>query len=228
MRCTPRLARAGLRSSSVKLVGLGGGIGSGKSSVSVRLAARGAVIVDADVIARQVVEPGGLAYDALVERFPTCFGRENPDGPLRLDRAALAAVAFSDPDALAALNSITHPAINAVITEQIGAYMGTDQVVLLDAALLFDRARVGMVARVAVDVDPEVAIERLVDQRGFSESDARKRVAAQMAREERLAQADAVIDNSGTIEDLEREVDRIWAWIEGLPLGSEAEAPRSA
>lgn len=197
----------------MKLVGLGGGIGAGKSTVSSALAGKGAVIVDADLIARQVVEPGGAAYGALVERFGE--GVLHPDATL--NRAALAAVVFTDKEALAALNAITHPAIGRVIAEQIERHVGSDRVVILDAALLFDAPRVRMVARLLVDVDPEIAVERLVRFRGFSEADARNRIANQMSREERRAKADLVIDNSGDLDALADQVDAVWAWIGGLP-----------
>ena len=194
---------------AVKLIGLGGGIGSGKSTVSALLAARGAVIVDADVIARQVVEPGTRGLAALVERFgPTIV---QPDGTL--DRKALAAVAFADPEALKALNAITHPEIALEIARRIAEHRGTDAIVVLDAALLFDSARDSMVGKIAVDVDPRLAVERLRDQRGFTEAEAWARINAQMSREDRRARADLVLDNSADRAHLDREVSRAWAWI---------------
>ncbi len=197
----------------MKLIGLGGGIGAGKSTVSLALARRGAVIVDADLIARQVVEPGMPALDALVERFGSSILRA--DGSL--DRAGLAAVAFRDAESVAALNAITHPAIGAEINRQIRAHDGTDRVVVLDAALLFDRARDGLVGSIVVDVDPEVAVERLVRYRNFDADDARRRISAQMSREDRVALADRVIDNSTTVEELEGQVDSVWEWIQTRP-----------
>jgi dephospho-CoA kinase len=197
----------------MKLVGLGGGIGSGKSSVSQLLALRGAVIVDADLIARQVVEPGTPALIALGDHF----GSEIllPDGSL--NRKALATIAFSEPTQLAALNAITHPAIAEEIDRQINVHHRSDRVVVLDAALLFDRARPGLAGSMVVDVDPEVAVARLVAFRGFDEADARRRIAAQISREDRRALADVVIDNSGTPDELAGEVDRLWSWISTLP-----------
>lgn len=197
----------------MKLIGLGGGIGAGKSTVSVALAERGAVIVDADLIARQVVEPGTPGLVALVERFGPSILRSDAF----LDRAALAALAFADPDSLAALNAITHPAIGAEINRQIAIQVETDLIVILDAALLFDRSRPGLVGSIVVDVDPEVAIRRLAQFRGFDEADARRRVTAQMRREDRVALADQVIDNSGDRDDLAPQIDRIWEWIATLP-----------
>lgn len=197
----------------MKLIGLGGGIGAGKSTVSAALAKRGAVIVDADLIARQVVEPGMPALDALVARFGLSILR--PDGSL--DRAGLAAIAFRDAEGVAALNAVTHPAIGAEINRQIRAHTGTDRVVVLDAALLFDRSREGLVGSIVVDVDPEVAVERLVRYRNFDADDARRRIAAQMSREDRVALADRVIDNSTTVEELQGQVDAVWEWIETRP-----------
>ncbi len=197
----------------MKLIGLGGGIGAGKSTVSAALSRRGAVIVDADLIARQVVEPGMPALTALVERFGSSILRD--DGSL--DRGALAALAFRDGESVAALNAITHPAIGVEINRQIAAQVGTDRVVILDAALLFDRSRDGLVGSIVVDVDPEVAIDRLVRFRNFDADDARRRVAAQMTREARVALADRVIDNSTTVEELEDQVDAVWEWIRTRP-----------
>ncbi len=197
----------------MKLIGLGGGIGAGKSTVSAALSRRGAVIVDADLIARQVVEPGTPALMALVERFGPTILRD--DG--FLDRGALAALAFRDAESVAALNAITHPAIGAEINRQITAHVGTDRVIVLDAALLFDRSRDGLVGSIVVDVDPEVAIDRLVRFRNFDVDDARRRVAAQMTREARVARADRVIDNSTTVEELEGQVDAVWEWIRTRP-----------
>jgi dephospho-CoA kinase len=207
---------------NVKLVGLGGGIGTGKSTVSLLLAAKGAVIVDADLIARQVVEPGGPCLAKIVERFGPVVLQS--DGTLH--RQALAGKVFGHPEELAALNAITHPAIAEEMSRQIAEHAGTDRVVVMDAALLFGSARAGMVGRMLVDVDPEVAIARLVAFRGFTEADARARIASQMSREERLALADFVIDNSGDREALEAQVERAWEWIDSLPDSPAPESPK--
>jgi dephospho-CoA kinase len=205
----------------MKLIGLGGGIGSGKSTVSLLFAERGAVIVDADVIARQVVEPGGSCLTRLVERF----GQEIVDVDGRLIRPALAARVFGFPDELAALNAITHPAIAEQINAEVADQSATDRVVILDAALLFNSTRPGMVGRIVVDVDPETAIQRLIEFRGFTESDARARVASQQRREDRVAAADFVIDNSGNTDALSVEVGRAWRWIQQLPDSAPGEQP---
>lgn len=190
-------------------VGLTGGIGSGKSSVADLLVARGAVLIDADRIAREVVVPGGPAYAPLVERFGP--GILADDGTV--DRAALAATAFADPSALADLNAITHPAIGAVMAERRAALEDTDAVVLLDVPLLTPAHRdlLSLDVVLVVDCDPDTALARLVEQRGMDPADARARMAAQATREERLAGADLVVDNCGSREQLEAEVDRVWA-----------------
>jgi len=199
----------------VLAVGLTGGIGSGKSSVGELLVGRGAVLIDADRIAREVVVPGGPAYQPLVDRFGT--GILAPDGTV--DRPALAAVAFADPESLAALNAITHPAISAVMAERRAAQEGGDRVVVLDIPLLKPEYRdlLSLDVVVVVDCPVELAVRRLVDQRGFSRPDAEARVAAQAGREERRRGADLVIDNSGDRAQLVSEVDRVWTALVALP-----------
>jgi dephospho-CoA kinase len=196
----------------MKLVGLGGGIGSGKSSVSQRLATRGAVIVDADLIARLVVEPGFGVLEQLVDRFGNGILMTDQT----LDRKALAVLVFPDPESVKALNAITHPAIGREMERQVSMNKDTDNVVVLDAPLLFERERPDLLGKILVDVDEEIAIKRLVEFRGFDEQDARRRVAAQMTRAERRSKADFVIDNSGSIEDLDAQVTAAWEWIRRL------------
>ena len=193
------------------VVGLAGGIGCGKSAVADRLVARGAVLIDADVVAREVVVPGGPAYQPLVDRFGP--GILASDGTI--DRPALAAVAFSDAQALADLNAITHPAIGVSMVAQREALAGTDAIVAVAIPLLKTEHRqsIGLDAVVVVDCPVEVALGRLVAQRGLSREDAAARMAAQMSREERLAQADYVVDNAGSLDHLEAEVGRLWDWL---------------
>ncbi len=193
-------------------VGLTGGIGSGKSTLAGLLAARGAAVVDADAIAREVVEPGTPALDALAARFGSAI--LTADG--RLDRAGLAALVFTDPPdpaALADLNAITHPAIFSTMLERAASYEGTDRVVVLDVALIdaaaIDRYSLDVV--VVVDVPEDVAVARLVEHRGFSEADARARIATQIGREERRSFADLVVDNRAGPAELAAEADRVWA-----------------
>jgi dephospho-CoA kinase len=198
------------------VIGLTGGIGSGKSSVSALLAAKGAVVVDADAIVREVQQSGTKVFDAIVERF----GPEVVAADGSLDRAAVADRVFTDADALADLNAIVHPAVGAEIAQRMADLEATDEVVILDVPLLVESANAYPVAgMLVVDVDPEVAVGRLVGQRGMREADVRARVARQASREERLARADRVIDNSGTRDDLEAQVDDAWRWIRALRAG---------
>jgi dephospho-CoA kinase len=201
----------------VVVVGLTGGIGSGKSTVAALLAARGAAVVDADAVAREVVAPGGSAHDAVVLRFGP--GVVAPGG--EIDRPALAALVFADEAARADLNGLVHPAVHHEMLRRladVGAHR-PDAVVVLDVPLLAevgsDRYQVSGV--LVVDAPVEVAVARLVAERGFDEEAARARVAAQASREERRAVADRVIDNAGDLAHLEAEVDRAWSWILGLP-----------
>jgi dephospho-CoA kinase len=193
------------------LIGLTGGMGSGKSSVSARLAALGAVVVDADAITRSLQQPGQAVFDAMVERF----GPEIVASDGSLNRQAVADVVFDDPRALADLNAIVHPAVGAEIAQRLETAAASDDVVILDVPLLVESGRSDMAALVVVDVDPEVAVERLVKFRGIREPDARSRMARQATRSQRLSLADFVVDNSGTEQDLDREVERLWNWITG-------------
>jgi dephospho-CoA kinase len=194
------------------LIGLTGGIGAGKSTVSAGLAERGAVVVDADAIVRELQQPGTVVFDEMVERFGP--GIVAPDGGL--DRAAVAEVVFSDPSALADLGAIVHPRVHEEIERRLAELTGTDRVVVLDVPLLVESGRSDMAGTIVVDLHPDVAVERLVAHRGFSEEDARKRIARQIGREERLSRADFVIDNHGLPHEIEHEVERAWEWIQSL------------
>lgn len=198
------------------VIGLTGSIGSGKSTVSAMLAERGAVVVDADAIVRDLQRPGTPVFRAMVERFGP--GIVAPDGTL--DRAAVAAIAFADPAALADLNAIVHPAVGEEIARRLAEEAPTDHVVVLDVPLLVESGRGDLAGVVVVDVDPDVAVARLVAQRGMTEADARARMARQASREERLARADRVVDNSGTVDDLRRRVDEVWAWARSLAVNA--------
>jgi dephospho-CoA kinase len=194
-------------------VGLTGGIGSGKSEVSRRLAARGAAIVDADVAAREVVEPGtpGLGQIAAV------FGPEVllPDG--RLDRERLGQLVFTQPDLRAKLNAIVHPLVHERMQqmeqEAISAgASGSPAIVVHDVPLLAENALAhGFDAVIVVDAPEDQQAQRLITARGMAPGHARDRMAAQASREQRLAIADIVIDNSGALEDLDHRVDEVWA-----------------
>ena len=195
------------------LVGLTGGIGSGKSTVSAELARRGAVIVDADAVARQMQQPGSPLLDELAERF----GADVIAADGSLDRPALAAIAFADPDALAALNTIVHPAVGAEMNRQVLAQRATDRVVVMDIPLLTENPREGLQATIVIDVTEELQVRRLVELRGFDEADARARIARQASREQRLARATHVIDNNGSIDELLAQVGRLWSDLVALP-----------
>jgi dephospho-CoA kinase len=148
-------------------------------------------------------------FDAMVERFGD--GIVAADGTL--DRAAVAALVFTDEQARKDLEGIVHPAVGAEMLRQMSEHAGTDSVVVYDVPLLVESGKRGYGAVVVVDVDPEVAVERLVRSRGMDEADARRRIANQVPREERLAVADRVLDNSGTIDALAAQVDDVWAWL---------------
>jgi dephospho-CoA kinase len=191
-------------------VGLTGGIGSGKSTVSARLAELGAVILDADKAARAVVEPGTPGLAAITAAFGA--GVLAADGSL--DRAKLAGIVFADEAALARLNAITHPLIHSYIQAAEAAAIavgGSDTVLVHDVALLAEWGRAKEFDLViVVDVPAETQLERLTGPRGMAEDQARARMAAQASREQRLAVADIVIDNAGSREDLDRRVDEVW------------------
>ncbi|MEV0524599.1 dephospho-CoA kinase [Streptomyces sp. NPDC050439] len=188
-------------------VGLTGGIGAGKSEVSRLLVVSGAVLIDADKIAREVVEPGTEGLAKVVE----AFGQEilAPDGTL--DRPKLGSVVFADPKKLAALNAIVHPLVGARSAELEEA-APEDAVVIHDVPLLAENGLAPLYDLVVVvDARPETQLDRLVRLRGMSEEDARARMAAQATREKRLEIADLVIDNDGPLEGLEQRVGEVWA-----------------
>ncbi|NUW39735.1 dephospho-CoA kinase [Nonomuraea rhodomycinica] len=187
-------------------IGLTGGIGSGKSEVSRRLAARGAVVIDADKIAREVVEPGtpGLA------RVVAVFGDEVLRADGSLDREKLGSIVFSDPERLAALNAIVHPLVGERVAELQGQ-AADDAIVVYDVPLLAENKLAPMYdVVIVVDASDETRVARLAEHRGMAESDARARIAAQATREERLAVAHIVIDNEGTLDALEARVGEVW------------------
>ena len=186
-------------------IGLTGGIGSGKSTVAGLLAARGARVVDADRIAREVVEPGTPGLDAVV----AAFGTEvlTPEGAL--DRPALAAVVFADPEARRRLDGIVHPLVRARAADLVAA-APPDAVVVQDVPLLVETGQAASYDLVlVVQADLATRLRRLVG-RGLPEDDARSRIAAQATDEQRRAVADVVLDNSGTVEELEAQVERFW------------------
>ncbi|MDT9687797.1 dephospho-CoA kinase [Streptomyces sp. P9(2023)] len=187
-------------------VGLTGGIGAGKSEVSRLLVSYGAVLIDADKIAREVVEPGTPGLAAVV----AAFGPEILTEQGTLDRPKLGSVVFADADRLATLNRIVHPLVGARSAELESA-AGPDDVVVHDVPLLTENALAPLYDLVVVvDASPETQLDRLVRLRGMAESEARARMAAQATREQRRAIADLVIDNDGPLDALEPQVRKVW------------------
>ena len=195
------------------LVGLTGGIGSGKSTISSLLEGKGAIIIDADAIVREVQLPGSEVLAELAAKF----GPGVLAGDGSLDRQAVANIVFTDPDALKALNAIVHPAVGKEMNRRMIEQRTTDHVVILDIPLLTENPREGLQGKIVVDVPVEVQVERLVKYRGFDEADARARISRQATREQRLVTADFVVDNSGDLADLQPQMDKLWLWLNSLP-----------
>jgi dephospho-CoA kinase len=188
-------------------IGLTGGIGAGKSEVSLRLAGQGAVVIDADAIARDVVAPGTAGLAEVTE----AFGREilRPDG--ELDRPRLGDIVFADPELRGKLNAIIHPRVGVRMAELEQA-AGPGAIVVHDVPLIAENGLADAYdVVVVVDVPPRIQIDRLVRYRGMTREQARARMAAQASREQRLAVADIVIDNSGSLAELDRQVGDLWA-----------------
>jgi dephospho-CoA kinase len=207
----------------VILIGLTGGIGSGKSTVSALLAGHGAVIIDADAITRQLQQAGQPLLQELAERFGSGIITSTGE----LDRPALAAVAFSDPEALKDLNKIVHPAVAKEMDRQMSEVRNTDKVVVLDIPLLAENPRKGLCGVIVVDVPVELAVHRLVTFRSMSEADARVRIEKQASREKRLEIADQVVDNSGDLESLAKRVSEVWQWAISLPPATDDAGSRT-
>ena len=194
------------------LIGLTGGIGSGKSEVARLLTARGAEVIDADLIVRELQQPGAEVYEKMVE----LFGQEVVGADRALDRAAIAKKVFTDESLLKTLNQLIHPIVRRVMNERVESFRSTDKVVVLDIPLLVENPREGLDGVLVVDLDGELAVKRLVEQRNMNADDARARIAKQATREQRLAIANHVIDNSGDRDELSRKVDLAWSWIKSL------------
>jgi len=205
------------------LVGLTGNIGSGKSTVAQLLSERGATIIDADVLARRAVELGTNAYHEIVERWGTAILA--PDG--HLDRAALRRIVFVDHEQLEQLNEIVHPEVERLrlrLVEQ--ARKRGDRVVICDIPLLFERHMTDRFDRIIlVDSHRAIRLERLVKDRGLRETEAMDMIATQMPAELKRARADFVIDNDGTLTQLERKVQDVWM---ALTAEATADAPSVA
>ena len=194
------------------LIGLTGGIGCGKSEVSRLFSDRGAIIVDADLIVRELQQPGGEIFNKIVEMFGPSVVAE--DGSL--NRGAVANEVFKDKEVLKKLNELIHPVVRRVMNERVKSYSDTSKIVVLDIPLLVENPREGLDGVVVVDLDPEIAVARIVDQRKMNIDDARARVANQSSREQRKAIANFLIDNSGDRKALDLQVDAAWSWITAL------------
>lgn len=199
------------------LVGLTGGIGSGKSTVARMLAERGAVVFDADALARRVVEPGTSGLEAVARRF----GHEVLSADGSLDRAKLATLVFDDDPARRDLEAIVHPAVAQLLQGELEPHRGTDAIVVYGSPLLVEAGLFrGCDVVVVVSAPVDLQLERTVESRGFSEEQVRARMAAQATPEQRAAVADVILDNEGTVEELERQVDRLWADLRERAAGA--------
>ncbi len=190
------------------VIGLTGGPGTGKSTVAAMLARRGAAVIEADRLGHQAYAPGTEGWQAVVEAFgPEILGPDNT-----VDRARLGALVFADPGKLRRLNAIVHPIIRRLITEQLEKYRNAGaRVVVVEAALLFEAGWDDLVDEVWVtQAPPEVAIARYVERTGLPEDEVRRRMAAQLDAAEKLRRAHRVIDTSGSLAEVERQVDRLW------------------
>ena len=189
------------------LVGLTGGIGSGKSTVARMLEERGAVVFDADLLAREAVEPGTPGHTAVLERFGADVLA--PGG--ELDREALASIVFADPSARRDLEQIVHPEVRRLFAEGSEAYRDTDRIVVFSAPLLVESGmHTAFEILVVVSATVATQIERLMRQRGMSEAAIRARIDAQAPLEDKAAVADFLVDNGGTLDELESQVERLW------------------
>jgi dephospho-CoA kinase len=194
----------------VILIGLSGGIGSGKSTAARLREARGAVVLDADLFAHEMLAPGGAAVGAVLQRFGP--GVAGPHGGI--DRRRLRSLVFADPAARRDLEAITHPLIYAAMASRLGGTFEPDTVVVVDAPLLVEtggRDRIGMQALVVVAAEQSQQIERVVARGGMTAEEAAAVIAAQAPAERKLAAADYVLDNRGGLEDLKAGVETLWA-----------------
>ncbi len=193
-------------------IGLTGGIGSGKSTVSAGLIDRGAVLIDADAIVRELQDPGKPVFEKMVERWGEKILSEEGE----LNRQAVADIVFKDAEELLALNEIVHPLVREEIARLRVHYASGTAPIIFDIPLLIESGYEDLDGIIVVDLMPEEAVRRLVTYRGFSAEDANNRISNQVKREERIEKADFVIDNNSDLASLDKEIDRAWSWIEGL------------
>jgi dephospho-CoA kinase len=200
----------------VLLVGLTGGIGSGKSTVARLLDRRGAVVIDADQLAREAIAAGTEGFDRVVEAFGTEI--VGPDG--ELDRTALASLVFADPERRASLEAIVHPEVARRFTERLDPYRDTDRVVVYVTPLLVE---LGLAPAfdlvIVVTASPHLRVSRVASDRGLDPEDVRRRMAAQATDERRMEVADVLLDNDGTLAELEAQVERLWPDLEARAAG---------
>lgn len=196
----------------MKLIGLTGGVGSGKSTVAEILRALGATVIDADEAAHAVYEPGTAGFDAVVAAFGPEYVRDG-----RIDRAALGRLVFDDPAARGRLNAIVHPLVREWMTERTREAIDRgDEIVVQDVPLLYENGLDGLFSSVVlVYAPPDVQLQRLVEGRGVPEDRARAMIASQMPIDEKRRRAHHVIDNSGTREETRRQVENMWAQMTG-------------
>jgi dephospho-CoA kinase len=195
-----------------RIIGLTGGIGSGKSTVAAMLAARGAIVIDADRVAHEVYAPGTEGFDKVLERF----GERVVGDDGAIDRKALGDIVFGDPEALTDLNAIIHPLVRKEVASRLlaAAQSRPDATIVIEAALMTETGWTGGAGTLLVVLaDPDIALERLVRDRGMDEGEARLRIGAQATNEARRKHATLVIENNGTLEELETAVDRAWRAI---------------
>ena len=193
-------------------IGLTGGIGSGKSTAAAAFVGQGAVLIDADQIVRDLQKPGEKVFEEMVSKWgPDILTSEG-----ELDRQLVANIVFADPEELAALNMIVHPAVREEMTNRRQAFVETDNTVILEIPLLVESGYRNFDAIVVVDVDTDTAVKRLVKYRSFDEEDARNRLERQVSRESRTEIADYVIDNNNSMGEFNNEILKCWEWIKSI------------
>ena len=193
-------------------IGLTGGIGSGKSTAAAAFVKYGAALIDADQIVRDLQQPGERVFEEMLSKW----GSDILTSDGQLDRQLVANIVFSNPEELTELNEIVHPAVREEMTIRRGVHLDTDNTVILEIPLLVESGYRNFDAIVVVDVDTEIAVERLVEHRSFEEEDARKRIEKQVSRDSRTEIADYVIKNNSSIEAFEEEINKCWEWIESI------------